>query len=166
MLRHNPEYISLAVPLVTCLLTMLFGTGHLVYTLLPIIYAVTIQNSIRPERPLAASSIGSQMGIIASPVSMSTGSLVAMLTLPGVGATIDFINLLSLAIPATLSGILAIALFSGFLGKEFWDDDAFLGLSIPRKIMTTTFTYRADALNTALLRSSWRAMGILSPRSR
>ncbi|CAJ0995828.1 hypothetical protein SODG_002413 [Sodalis praecaptivus] len=94
LLCRNPKYISLVAPLVTCLLTMLCGTGHVVYTLLPIIYDVAIKNNIRPERPLAASSIGSQMSIIASPVSVATVSLAAMLALPG-SAAVDFITLLS-----------------------------------------------------------------------
>lgn len=160
LLRRNPKYISLFAPLVTCLLTMLCGTGHVVYTLLPIIYDVAIKNNIRPERPLAASSIGSQMGIIASPVSVATVSLAAMLTLPGVGTTIDFITLLSLTIPATLCGILAIALFSGFRGKELRDDDAFMAFIETKENHDYVYGTAPTLLDTALPRSSWRAMGI------
>jgi anaerobic C4-dicarboxylate transporter DcuB len=69
LLRRNPKYISILAPFTTCILTMLCGTGHVVYTMLPIIYDVAIKNNIRPERPMAGSSIASQMGIIASPVS-------------------------------------------------------------------------------------------------
>ncbi len=69
LLRRNPKYVSIVAPFVTCTLTILCGTGHVVYTILPIIYDVAIKNNIRPERPMAASSIGAQMGIIASPVS-------------------------------------------------------------------------------------------------
>ncbi|MEQ5209165.1 anaerobic C4-dicarboxylate transporter family protein, partial [Proteus sp. fly-1067] len=79
LLRKNPKYISIVAPLVTCTLTILCGTGHVVYTILPIIYDVSIKNNIRPERPMAASTIGSQMGIIASPVSVAVVTLVAML---------------------------------------------------------------------------------------
>jgi hypothetical protein len=32
---------------------MLCGTGHVVYTMLPIIYDIAIKNGIRPERPMA-----------------------------------------------------------------------------------------------------------------
>jgi anaerobic C4-dicarboxylate transporter len=39
--------------------------------MLPIVYDVAIKNNIRPERPMAASSIGAQMGIMASPVSVA-----------------------------------------------------------------------------------------------
>jgi anaerobic C4-dicarboxylate transporter DcuB len=72
---------------------MLCGTGHVVYTMLPIIYDVAIKNGIRPERPMAASSIASQMGIIASPVSVAVVSLVAFLAKAPAGAPIiDFIH--------------------------------------------------------------------------
>ena len=71
LLRRNPKYVSIVAPFVTCTLTILCGTGHVVYTILPIIYDVAIKNNIRPERPMAASSIGAQMGIIASPVSVA-----------------------------------------------------------------------------------------------
>ncbi|WP_115660891.1 anaerobic C4-dicarboxylate transporter [Klebsiella quasipneumoniae] len=58
LLRRNPKYVSIVAPFVTCTLTILCGTGHVVYTILPIIYDVAIKNNIRPERPMAASSIG------------------------------------------------------------------------------------------------------------
>lgn len=159
LLRRNPKYISLVAPLVTCLLTMLCGTGHVVYTLLPIIYDVAIKNNIRPERPLAASSIGSQMGIIASPVSVATVSLAAMLALSG-SAAIDFITLLSLTIPATLCGILAIALFSGFRGKDLRDDDDFLAFINTKDNHDYVYGTAPTLLNSTLPRSSWLAMGI------
>ena len=37
------------------------------------------KNDIRPERPMAASSIASQMGIIASPVSVAVVTLTTFL---------------------------------------------------------------------------------------
>ena len=70
LLRRNPKYVSFLAPFTTCVLTMLCGTGHVVYTMLPIVYDVAIKNGIRPERPMAASTIAAQMGIIASPVSV------------------------------------------------------------------------------------------------
>jgi anaerobic C4-dicarboxylate transporter DcuB len=79
ILRCNPRIISILAPFTTCALTMLCGTGHVVYTMLPILYDVAIKNNVRPERPMAASSIAAQMGIIASPVSVAVVSLVAFL---------------------------------------------------------------------------------------
>ena len=78
LLRRNPKYVSILAPFTTCVLTMLCGTGHVVYTMLPIIYDIAIKNGIRPERPMAAASIASQMGIIASPVSVAVVSLVGV----------------------------------------------------------------------------------------
>jgi anaerobic C4-dicarboxylate transporter DcuB len=37
VLRRNPKYVSILAPFTTCFLTMLCGTGHVVYTMLPII---------------------------------------------------------------------------------------------------------------------------------
>ncbi|HOS87545.1 MAG TPA: anaerobic C4-dicarboxylate transporter family protein, partial [Burkholderiaceae bacterium] len=48
LLRRNPKYVSILAPFVTCILTMLCGTGHVVYTMLPIIYDIAIKNNIRP----------------------------------------------------------------------------------------------------------------------
>jgi len=48
ILRRNPKYVSILAPFTTCLLTILCGTGHVVYTMLPIIYDIAIKNNIRP----------------------------------------------------------------------------------------------------------------------
>ena len=56
LLRRNPKYVSILAPFTTCLLTILCGTGHVVYTMLPILYDIAIKNGIRPERPMATSS--------------------------------------------------------------------------------------------------------------
>ena len=105
---------------------MLCGTGHVVYTMLPIIYDVAIKNNIRPERPMAGASIASQMGILASPVSVAVVSLVAFLAkAPVDGTVIDFVKLLSITIPSTLLGVLAIGIFSWFRGKDLDKDEEF-----------------------------------------
>ena len=68
---------------------------------------------------MAASTIGSQMGIIASPVSVAGG-------LPGRhagdvtinGKHLSFVDLLAITIPSTLIGILCIGIFSWYRGKD------------------------------------------------
>ena len=37
------------------------GTGHAVYTIMPIIGDIALKNKIRPERPMTAASVASQM---------------------------------------------------------------------------------------------------------
>lgn len=121
LLRRNPKYVSIVAPFVTCTLTILCGTGHVVYTILPIIYDVAIKNNIRPERPMAASSIGAQMGIIASPVSVAVVSLVAMLgNVTFDGRHLEFLDLLAITIPSTLIGILGRSVSSAGSAVKIW----------------------------------------------
>lgn len=71
-LRSNPKYITILAPITTwTLLAVLCGTGHVVYAMFPIIYDIAIKQNIRPERPMAVSSIASQMGVCASPASVA-----------------------------------------------------------------------------------------------
>src|SRR5512136_2476634 len=56
LLRANPKYVTLLAPLCTFALTMMVGTGHAVYALLPVISDVAVRTGIRPERPMAISS--------------------------------------------------------------------------------------------------------------
>ena len=82
-LRNNPKHVTILAPLTTWFLTVLCGTGHVVYTMFPIIYDIAIKQGIRPERPMAVSSVASQMGICASPVSVAVVSMVAFLSASG-----------------------------------------------------------------------------------
>ncbi len=58
-LRRNPKYITILAPITTWFLTVLCGTGHVVYTMFPIIYDIAIKQGIRPERPMAVASVAS-----------------------------------------------------------------------------------------------------------
>jgi anaerobic C4-dicarboxylate transporter DcuB len=161
VLRRNPRYVSILAPFTTCTLTMLCGTGHVVYTMLPIIYDVAIKNGIRPERPMAASSIASQMGIIASPVSVAVVSLVAFLAKAPAGSPIiDFVTLLSVTIPSTLAGVLMIGIFSWFRGKDLDKDETFQKLIADPESRKYVYGDSATLLDTALSRSQWTAMWI------
>jgi anaerobic C4-dicarboxylate transporter DcuB len=125
VLRKNPRYLTILAPFVSCFLTILCGTGHVVYTLLPIVYDIAIKNGIRPERPMAATSVSAQMGIIASPVSVAVVSLTAMLIASEtkIAGFDGYLDLLKITIPSTLCGVLAIGIFSWFRGKDL-DKDA------------------------------------------
>lgn len=161
VLRRNPKYISFLAPFTTCTLTMLCGTGHVVYTMLPIIYDVAIKNGIRPERPMAASSIASQMGIIASPVSVAVVSLVAFLAKAPPGARlIDFLTLLSITIPSTFFGVLMIGVFSWFRGKDLDHDADFQKLISTEEGRKTVYGETATLLDQTLTRQQWTSMWI------
>ena len=161
ILRRNPKWVSILAPFTTCILTMLCGTGHVVYTMLPIIYDVAIKNGIRPERPMAGASIASQMGIMASPVSVAIVSLVAFLAKAPAGSkAIDFVTLLSITIPSTLVGVLMIGIFSWFRGKDLDKDETFQKLIADPEKHKYVYGVSATLLDQKLSRSQWTAMWI------
>ena len=161
ILRRNPKWVSILAPFTTCILTMLCGTGHVVYTMLPIIYDVAIKNGIRPERPMAGASIASQMGIMASPVSVAVVSLVAFLAKAPAGSkAIDFVTLLSITIPSTLVGVLMIGIFSWFRGKDLDKDETFQKLIADPEKHKYVYGESATLLGQKLSRSQWTAMWI------
>jgi anaerobic C4-dicarboxylate transporter DcuB len=161
ILRRNPKYVSILAPFTTCLLTILCGTGHVVYTMLPIIYDIAIKNDIRPERPMAASSVASQMGILASPVSVAVVSLVAFLAkVPVDGHVIDFIQVLSITIPSTLAGVLLIGIFSWFRGKDLKDDAEFQKRIADPEQRQIVYGESATLMGKVLTSSQWTAMWI------
>ena len=124
VLRKHPKYITILAPITTWTLTVLCGTGHVVYTMFPIIYDIAIKKGIRPERPMAVASVASQMGIGASPVSVSVVSMVSILAAGhGIGKAVGILDLLMISIPATFVGVIVAALWSMTRGKDL-DKDA------------------------------------------
>jgi anaerobic C4-dicarboxylate transporter DcuB len=161
VLRRNPKFVSIMAPFATTFLTMLCGTGHVVYTMLPIIYDIAIKNDIRPERPMAAATIGAQMGIMASPVSVAVVSLAAFLAKAPAGAPIiDFVTLLSITIPSTLAGVLMIGIFSWFRGKDLDKDEDFQKFVADPENHKFVYGETATLLGKTLDRSQWIAMWI------
>ncbi len=122
-LRNNPKHITILAPLTAWFLTLLCGTGHVIYTLMPIIYDVAIKQNIRPERPMAVSSVASQMGICASPVSVAIVSIVSFMATAGYNYTLA--QILAVSIPATGIGVLCAALWSYRRGKDLDKDERF-----------------------------------------
>ena len=126
ILRRNPRYVCFLAPYICWFLTVLCGTGHVVYTMLPIIYDVAIKNNIRPERPMAASTIASQMGVICSPAAVAAVSMIALLDGYLInGKPFGFVELFSITIPAGIVGVFAIGVFSWFRGKDLDKDEQF-----------------------------------------
>lgn len=50
-LRNNPKQVTILAPLTTWFLTVLCGTGHVVYTMFPIIYDIAIKQIAICEAP-------------------------------------------------------------------------------------------------------------------
>lgn len=115
-LRNNPKHITILAPVTTWFLTVLCGTGHVVYTMFPIIYDISIKQNIRPERPMAVSSVASQMGVSASPVSVAVVSIVGFMA--AAGQNYSLLQILSISVPATLFGVLCAAFYSYRRGRD------------------------------------------------
>lgn len=162
ILRKNPKYVSILAPFVTAILTILCGTGHVVYTMLPIVYDIAIKNGIRPERPMAASSISAQLGIIASPVSVAVVTLTAQLInakSPLAGFD-GYLDLLKITIPSTFCGVLAIGIFSWFRGKDLDKDEEFQEKIKDPEFKQYVYGDSVTLLGKKLPGSQWAAMWI------
>lgn len=121
ILRRHPQRITLLSPLVTYLFTFFAGTGHVAYSVLPVIAEVARETGIRPERPMGIAVIASQQAITASPISAATVALLSMLA----GYDITLFDILKISIPCTLVGVQVGALYSMRVGKELKDDPVY-----------------------------------------
>ncbi|MDY6206083.1 MAG: anaerobic C4-dicarboxylate transporter [Prevotella sp.] len=123
LLRKHPERITFLAPITTFILTVLVGTGHVVYTLMPIICDIALKKGIRPERPCALASVSSQIGITCSPIA---AAVVAFVTISGEnGFDITIPQVLMITIPACLCGIFAASVASYRRGLDLDKDPVF-----------------------------------------
>ncbi len=126
LLRRHPQHITILAPLTTWTLTFLCGTGHVVYTMFPIIGDIALKKGIRPERPMAVASVASQMAITASPVSVAVVSLASIIAAShGIDQAYSILEILAVSIPASLTGIILAALWSLRRGKDLDKDKEF-----------------------------------------
>ena len=124
ILRKNPAMITFLAPVVCYFFTLFSGTGHIAYSLLPIISEIATDSKVRPERPLSISVIASQQAITASPISAATAALLSAELLGGKGITLA--NILMVCIPATLIGVIVGAIAVSFIGMPLEKDPEYL----------------------------------------
>ena len=135
MLRRHPDHITFLGPLVTFFLTVLVGTGHVVYTIMPIICDIALKKNIRPERPCGVSSIASQVGITCSPIA---AAVVAFVTISNAnGYMVSIPQVLMVTIPSCLCGLMCAAAASYRRGLDLDKDPAFQA----RKADPETYEY-------------------------
>ena len=123
LLRKHPEHITFLAPLCTFFLTVLVGTGHVVYTLMPIICDISLKKGIRPERPCGVASVASQVGITCSPIAAAVASFVIISN--DNGFDINNLQVIAVTIPACVCGLMAAALCSYKRGKDLDKDPVF-----------------------------------------
>ena len=120
ILRKNPAMITFLAPVVCYFFTLFSGTGHIAYSLLPIISEIATDSKVRPERPLSISVIASQQAITASPISAATAALLSAELLGSKGITLG--NILMVCIPATIIGVIVGAIAVSFMGVPLEKD--------------------------------------------
>ncbi|MDE3957400.1 anaerobic C4-dicarboxylate transporter [Glaesserella parasuis] len=150
ILRKNPKRVTLLGPIVTYIMTFMLGTGHSVYSVMPIIADIGLTNKLRPEGPMAAASVASQLAITSSPLSAAVVFYLARITeLPGF-ENVTLLNIISVTVPATFAGTIALSLYSLRRGKELEDDPEYQRrLQDPiwrERILSTTSTTLNDVL--------------------
>ena len=123
LLRKHPNHITFLAPLCTFFLTVLVGTGHVVYTLMPIICDISLKKGIRPERPCGVASIASQVGITCSPIAAAVASFVIISNANGFD--VNNLQVIAITIPACLCGLMAAAAASYKRGLDLDKDPAF-----------------------------------------
>ena len=123
MLRKHPDRITFLAPLSTFILTVLVGTGHVVYTLMPIICDISLKQGIRPERPCGVASIASQVGITCSPIAAAVVAFVTISNANGFDVSIP--QVLMISFPACVCGLMAAATASYHRGLDLDKDPEF-----------------------------------------
>lgn len=105
ILRSNPKYINYLAPTVTYFLTILAGTGHTAFSMLPVIVEVAKGQNIKPSAPLSIAVVSSQIAITASPVSAAVVYMTGVLEPLGWSYPL----LLAIWIPTTFIGCMITA---------------------------------------------------------
>ncbi|KAA2258035.1 anaerobic C4-dicarboxylate transporter [Solihabitans fulvus] len=120
IIRRNPRRITYVAPLVAFVFTMGAGTSNIFFTLIPVIYETAYRNGIRPERPLAAATVTSGLGITASPVSAAMAAYVTLLP-----KDFTLAKILTITVPAALVACVVTSVVQSRIGRELTDDPEF-----------------------------------------
>jgi anaerobic C4-dicarboxylate transporter-like protein len=123
LIKSNPKAINFVAPLVSFVFTVGAGTSNIFYPLLPVIYQTAYDNNIRPERPLATSTVANAIGITCSPVSAAMAAMLTLVAVPKYGFNLG--KILIITIPASLVAIIVMAAVQNFIGKPLSDDPVY-----------------------------------------
>ncbi len=158
LLRKHPDRITILAPFTTFFLTLLVGTGHVVYTLMPIICDIALKKGIRPERPCGIASIASQIGITCSPIA---AAVVAFSTISADnGFHVSNIQIIALTIPACCIGILMAVAYSWKRGLDLDKDPQFQARIQDPEQHKLIYGNSATTLNKQISKESKRAVYI------
>ena len=141
LLRKHPRQIVFLAPFVTFLMSVMCGTGHTAYSVIPVIVDVSKEHRIRPSRPLSIAVVASQVGVAASPISAAMVALVIALEPLGIG----YLICLAVVIPTTFIGLAVGAVVAARQGSDLKDDPVYrerLDKGLVRPSAAVTDDYR------------------------
>ncbi|WP_409310436.1 anaerobic C4-dicarboxylate transporter [Pectobacterium sp. B1J-3] len=121
-MRRNPRYINIIAPIVTWSMTIMAGTGFIVFSTLPVIAEVAKESGIRPSRTMAGSVVASQIAISGSPIS---AAMAAMLTIME-DNSVTFLQVMSVCLPTSFVAAMVAAFIASRQGCELQDDEVYL----------------------------------------
>ena len=152
VLRKHPDHITFLGPLVTFFLTVMVGTGHVVYTIMPIICDIALKKNIRPERPCGVSSIASQVGITCSPIA---AAVVAFVTISNAnGYMVSIPQVIMVTIPACVIGLMCAAAASYKRGKDLDDDPEFQARKADPKMYKYMYVNKTTTLDKVITKEA------------
>lgn len=158
LLRKHPDRITIMAPFTTFFLTILVGTGHVVYTLMPIICDIALKKGIRPERPCGIASVASQIGITCSPIA---AAVVAFASISADnGFNVSNIQIILVTIPACIIGIFAAVGVSYHRGLDLDKDPEFQKKLQDPKQYAYIYGSSATTLDKQISKESRRAVYI------
>ncbi len=115
IIRKHPKQINYIAPIAAYLLTILAGTGHTAYSIIPVIVEVAKSQNIKPSAPLALSVVSSQVAITASPISAAFVAMTGVCEPLGV----SYPMLLMICISTTFLAML----ITSFIVNKFYNLD-------------------------------------------
>jgi anaerobic C4-dicarboxylate transporter DcuB len=117
-LRARPKALNFVAPYISYVLTILTGTSNTFFSIIPVINEVAYANKIRPERPLASSTVANALGITSSPVAAAMATILPLVEV----YNYDLVDVLLITIPASLVGIFVMSLLMSRHGMDLEDD--------------------------------------------
>lgn len=151
ILRKNPKKINYLAPTITYFLTILAGTGHTAFSMIPVIVEVAKEQNIKPKAPLSLAVVSSQIAITASPVSAAVVYLSGVLE----GFGYSYIAMLGVWIASTyLACIITAFLVTKFSNLDLSSDEYYQELlkkgEIVKKEKSTQIISKEAKLSVAI----------------
>lgn len=124
VIRAKPKMVGIIAPVVSFFLTFFAGTGNAVYAILPVIYEVSYNAGVRPEKAMAGAAVAGQVGITASPIAASIVAMIGLFAQNGHGE-IGLGSILMITFPACLIGVVVGSAICMLFGKDLKNDPAY-----------------------------------------